>query len=295
VEITPTDECDNTHRFTGHERDTETGNDYMHFRFFSSNMGRFQKPDSNFDSPLSNPQGWNLYSYVKGNPVNFNDPTGHIGQDILRDKAMIDAQKVEDPADYFEKMEEQAKFTAKHMRPNVTLHVDDRSGALKDEGQRKQFEGEIKRIYGDAGINVEITYDSTSKLDNWNKQLVITSSNSLPDQRKGMPSPKDAIGVTPDCGNIMYVDTKRAMNRIGSEHEEYLGTALGRAGAHELGHSLTWQGDGSTQFGKNGGAGTLMETPKEAAAFWMPRRADEWKINQQEKDSMLFHLTDFNN
>jgi hypothetical protein len=40
-------------------------------------MGRFQKPDSNFDSPLSNPQGWNLYSYVKGNPVNFNDPTGH--------------------------------------------------------------------------------------------------------------------------------------------------------------------------------------------------------------------------
>jgi RHS repeat-associated protein len=77
VEITPTDECDNTHRFTGHERDLETGNDYMHFRFFSSNMGRFQKPDSNFDNPIANPQGWNLYSYVKGNPVNFNDPTGH--------------------------------------------------------------------------------------------------------------------------------------------------------------------------------------------------------------------------
>ena len=41
-------------------------------------MGRFQKPDSNFDSPIANPQGWNLYSYVKGNPVNFNDPTGHM-------------------------------------------------------------------------------------------------------------------------------------------------------------------------------------------------------------------------
>jgi RHS repeat-associated protein len=76
VEITPTDECDNTHKFTGHERDAETQNDYMHFRFFSASMGRFQKPDSVFGSPL-NPQGWNLYSYVHGNPVNYNDPTGH--------------------------------------------------------------------------------------------------------------------------------------------------------------------------------------------------------------------------
>ena len=80
VEITPADSCDNTHKFTGHERDVETGNDYMHFRFYGASIGRFQKPDSNFDSPIANPQGWNLYSYVKGNPVNFNDPTGHMAR-----------------------------------------------------------------------------------------------------------------------------------------------------------------------------------------------------------------------
>jgi hypothetical protein len=61
----------------------------MHFRFFSASMGRFQKPDSNFDSPLSNPQGWNLYSYVKGNPVNFNDPTGH--QEAQGAQAVLEA------------------------------------------------------------------------------------------------------------------------------------------------------------------------------------------------------------
>ena len=50
----------------------------IHIRYFASSLGRFQKPDSIFDGAAANPQGWNLYTYVKGNPVNFNDPTGHV-------------------------------------------------------------------------------------------------------------------------------------------------------------------------------------------------------------------------
>jgi len=77
VEIAPTVEtANNTHRFTGHERDASTGYDYMHYRSYGSNLGRFMKPDNITGNPL-NPQSWNLYSYVRGNPVNFNDPTGH--------------------------------------------------------------------------------------------------------------------------------------------------------------------------------------------------------------------------
>jgi hypothetical protein len=41
-------------------------------------MGRFLKPDNIIPNP-ANPQSWNLYSYVQGNPVNFNDPSGHYG------------------------------------------------------------------------------------------------------------------------------------------------------------------------------------------------------------------------
>ena len=50
--------------------------DYMHFRYYASTMGRFLKPDNIIPNAF-NPQSWNLYSYVNGNPVNFNDPSGH--------------------------------------------------------------------------------------------------------------------------------------------------------------------------------------------------------------------------
>ena len=48
----------------------------MHYRFYTSSMGRFMRPDNVSGNPMD-PQTWNLYSYVRGNPVNFNDPTGH--------------------------------------------------------------------------------------------------------------------------------------------------------------------------------------------------------------------------
>jgi RHS repeat-associated protein len=79
----------NTHQFTGHERDALGGVpsaaiDYMHFRYYGPNMGRFMKPDSIMGN-LGNPQSWNLYSYVVGNPVNRNDPTGHMSEVFLKE------------------------------------------------------------------------------------------------------------------------------------------------------------------------------------------------------------------
>jgi RHS repeat-associated protein len=79
VELRPIqNQTQNTHQYTGHERDQASGLDYMHFRFYAGNMGRFMKPD-NISGNMLNPQSWNKYSYVIGNPVNFNDPTGHMG------------------------------------------------------------------------------------------------------------------------------------------------------------------------------------------------------------------------
>lgn len=65
------------HHFTGKERDTESGNDYFGARYYSSSMGRWMSPDLPFaDQDPANPQSWNLYGYVRNNPLNSIDNDG---------------------------------------------------------------------------------------------------------------------------------------------------------------------------------------------------------------------------
>lgn len=66
------------HRFTGKERDIETGLDYFGARYYGSNMARFTSVDPVIVTPerLRDPQQLNLYSYVRNNPLRYIDPTG---------------------------------------------------------------------------------------------------------------------------------------------------------------------------------------------------------------------------
>jgi RHS repeat-associated protein len=63
--------------FTGQTRDSETGLDYFRARHMSSPAGRFVSPDAPFvDQRAGDPQSWNLYGYVRNNPLAYVDPTG---------------------------------------------------------------------------------------------------------------------------------------------------------------------------------------------------------------------------
>jgi len=49
---------------------------YMLARYYSHGYGRFLSPDPGYDYDQLDPMSWNLYSYVRGNPIRFLDLTG---------------------------------------------------------------------------------------------------------------------------------------------------------------------------------------------------------------------------
>jgi RHS repeat-associated protein len=111
----------NAYKFTGKERDSESGNDYFGARHYASSLGRFMQPDpSPMGIAMADPQSWNLYSYVRNRPTRSVDVGGnwatYVHADILTVslsgyvsagelKQLIDRQyamdKIQDPAHQF--------------------------------------------------------------------------------------------------------------------------------------------------------------------------------------------------
>ena len=68
--------------FATYRKDTTAQHYYAWHRFYSATWGRFSIPDPYvLSGGLTNPQGWNRYSYVANDPVNYYDPRG-LQQDV---------------------------------------------------------------------------------------------------------------------------------------------------------------------------------------------------------------------
>ena len=82
-----------TEKFTGKERDAETGLDFFGARYYSAAQGRWMiaDPSANFDPDRQalNPQRWNQYAYVLNNPLNFIDRNGEAELRVVYDNVFF--------------------------------------------------------------------------------------------------------------------------------------------------------------------------------------------------------------
>jgi RHS repeat-associated protein len=85
------------YKFTGKERDSESGLDNFGARYFTSSLGRFMTPDWAARpttvpyAVFGDPQTLNLYTYIENEPINRADADGHQAGEIVQ-------QIVESPA-----------------------------------------------------------------------------------------------------------------------------------------------------------------------------------------------------
>jgi RHS repeat-associated protein len=131
--------CPQNYKFTGKERDSESGLDNFGARYNSSQYGRFMTPDPIWvkDDRLIDPQRLNLYAYGRNNPLKFTDPTG------------MDVTMGNCPGDMTTTMCEAAV----------------RNGLRKEDREHVHFvEGNGKNGYkkGETGVTVDAGYKSTS-------------------------------------------------------------------------------------------------------------------------------------
>ena len=154
-------------KFTGKERDTESGLDYFGARYYASNMGRMMSPDwSSKAEPvpyakLDDPQSLNLYSYVRNNPLRFVDADGHEidlkGDD--KDKA-TEQQRLAANASKTDKngVKESSLFkqtTDKNGKTTLTL---DKKAAAGYEGKHSAGYNLLNAAIADKGvISVQMT------------------------------------------------------------------------------------------------------------------------------------------
>jgi RHS repeat-associated protein len=68
-------------RYTGYERDDESGLDYAQARYYNNAHGRFTSVDPlTASAAIKNPQTFNRYSYALNSPYKFTDPLGLVGE-----------------------------------------------------------------------------------------------------------------------------------------------------------------------------------------------------------------------
>jgi RHS repeat-associated protein len=208
----------NTLQFTGHERDAESGLDYMMARYYSSSLGRFMAVDPGRDTKLEDPQSWNKYTYVRNNPLKFTDPDGKAldaqGQSIA-DHAKKDPEISDKQKDDYKTAESDSVDRQTVVSPKAAFAHEDKNGNVTD---KQEFD--------------VTTPKGKAEADKVNQDIKSGKSDLTPLGGNTVKNKDGSFTSTVYGGSQQYAD--KATKALSPE------TFVARVEGHEIGHTLKY-------------------------------------------------------
>lgn len=146
------------HKFTGKERDSESGLDNFGARYNASTMGRFMTPDPLLNSGRpGNPQTWNRYSYALNNPLKIKDPTGLYNVNCGDDKScQKSAERLKKGLEKLQNKVDKMKDSDQKTRLEHAL------GAMGTENDGNKVNVSFGAIVGTAAATTDAHFDSAT-------------------------------------------------------------------------------------------------------------------------------------
>jgi RHS repeat-associated protein len=220
-------------KFTGHERDGDL--DYMHARHYRAGWGRFLSADRGKDWDPKRPQSWNMYAYVRGNPLGMTDPTGRNAEITCNQKnnctVRAEIQIVRAANDPL------ARATARAFKQNAEKYWN-RQHLTGPNGESVRFRVKVREVNaGQAAANKD--------------KMIVVNGTGVAKVNMNMALVPGAANP-PDAGLLFTTDAT--------------GNPSGHAGVdpHETGHFFGLRDHGPRPL-PNWGAGTAAENIMEYA------------------------------
>ena len=215
-------------KFTGKERDNESGLDCFEARYFSGAGGRFTSADAPLvDQSELDPRSWNLYTYTRNNPLKYIDPTGQIIQLTGETPEERDAALKALRLSLVESEVADQLYIKKNKEGQFVVAIKGDTGQFRKAGDLEAGLAEV--ISSEDVVEFQLSdrickgscnffWGQSFNVSRWYGGAVTVDTDYTP------------------SGNITVVVDPDGLNDAQAKDEEIPKTTLGEAVAHEFGH-----------------------------------------------------------
>lgn len=202
-------------KFTGKERDAETGLDYFGARYMSAAQGRFTSPDEFAGGPhdvrgsgrngpgpllyadITHPQSYNKYTYALNNPFTFVDPDGHEVR-LAGDAEDIEEAKKRIVANASAKGEAELFRTVTDKKGKTTLVLDQKKAAEFVGAHSRGFDMLVETINSKNTVTVSMDkFDSRTSYQGPNATVFLNRDVAGIDKVAPMRDPRGNVVPNP--------------------------------------------------------------------------------------------------